>query len=116
MNDREWMSDVSRGSNNQIAGFLVGVVVGAGLALLMAPATGSDTRRRIGETAKRVRHQAKDGLDQAGEALHDLRDEAKSAVESGRKVFNRARHAVESTDTTATEFGEMPGSSRPSRV
>lgn len=116
MNDREWMSDMSRGSSNQIAGFLVGVAVGAGLALLMAPATGSDTRRRIGETARRFGHQAKEGIGHAGEVLHDLRDEAKSAVDAGRKVFNRARHTAESTDTTATEFGEMPGSSRPSRV
>jgi len=116
MNDREWMTDVARGSSNQLAGFIIGVAVGAGLALLMAPATGSDTRRRIGETAKRLGKDARGGLEHAGEALHDLGDEAKSAIETGRKVFQRGRQAAGSAMTEATEFGEASGPNRPSRV
>lgn len=112
MNDREWMTDVGRGSSNQFAGFIVGVAVGAGLALLLAPATGSDTRRRIGETAKRLGKDARHGLEHAGDVMHDLGDEAKSAIETGRKVFQRGRQAV-GADSPATEFGETPGSSRP---
>jgi len=112
MNDREW-SDVARGSSNQFAGFLVGLVVGAGIALLMAPATGSDTRRRLGETAKRLGKDAQEGLGHARDKVHDIADEAKSAIDSGRKAFQRVR---EGSDTAATEFGETTTGSRPSRV
>jgi len=34
--------------------FLLGAVCGAGLALLLAPATGGETRRKLGETARRL--------------------------------------------------------------
>jgi gas vesicle protein len=36
-------------------GFLCGALLGAGVALLMAPATGADTRRRLADTARRIR-------------------------------------------------------------
>jgi len=111
MNDREW-SDVARGSSNQFAGFLVGLAVGAGIALLMAPATGSDTRRRLGETAKRFGKDAQEGLGHARDKMHDIADDAKSVVDSGRKAFQRVREGTES----ATEFGETTTGSRPSRV
>lgn len=112
MNDREW-SDVARGSSNQFAGFLVGLAVGAGLALLMAPATGSDTRRRLGETASRLSKDAREGMGHAREKMHDITDDAKSALDSGRKAFQRVREGAE---TTATEFGDTATSSRPNRI
>ena len=37
--------------NGILAGFVVGAVVGAGLALLLAPASGSDTRQRLRDKA-----------------------------------------------------------------
>ena len=37
------------------AAFLVGAILGAGVALLFAPATGADTRRKLGNTANRLR-------------------------------------------------------------
>lgn len=112
MNDREW-SDVARGSSNQFAGFVVGLAVGAGIALLLAPATGSDTRRRLGETASRLGKDARDGMGHAREKMHDLADDAKSALDSGRKAFQRVREGAEAT---ATEFGDTATSSRPNRI
>lgn len=112
MNDREW-SDVARGSSNQFAGFLVGLAVGAGIALLMAPASGSDTRRRLGETAKRLGKDAQEGIGNAKDKMHDLADDAKSVVESGRKAFQRVR---EGADSAATEFETTTGSRPSSRV
>jgi hypothetical protein len=35
--------------------FLAGAVIGAGVALLLAPASGEETRRRLSHTAKRLR-------------------------------------------------------------
>lgn len=112
MNDRDW-NDVARGSSNQFAGFIVGLAVGAGLALLMAPASGSDTRRRLGETASRLSKDAREGVGHARDKMHDLADDAKSALDSGRKAFQRVRDGAE---TAATEFGDTATSSRPNRV
>src|SRR6266850_2550755 len=44
-----------RGTSSVVTGFVVGAVIGAGLALLLAPATGTDTRRKLGDVARKVR-------------------------------------------------------------
>jgi len=61
MSDRSYtndMMDETGTSGVTLAGFLVGAVVGAGLALLLAPAPGGDTRRKIGETARKLSSKA----------------------------------------------------------
>lgn len=71
--------------------FIAGAVVGAGLALLLAPASGEDTRRRIGETARRIKDETKDRVSQAKDTLSDLKEDAKSAIETGREHFAQGR-------------------------
>jgi len=72
--------------NSTMMGFLIGAAVGAGVALLMAPAAGEDTRRRLGESARRIRHTANN-------RLHDLKDtiseRGKDAMSAGREAFDR---------------------------
>lgn len=52
--------------------FAVGALVGAGIALLLTPAPGRDVRRRLGQTARRVGHRAKDVIEKArGGTDHD---------------------------------------------
>jgi len=72
--------------------FAVGAIVGAGLALLLAPATGRDTRRRLGTTARRVGTQAKDVIGKARGTIEGVREDARVAVERGRESFTRASH------------------------
>ena len=63
-------------------GIAIGVAIGAGVALLLAPMSGEDTRDLIGDRARRLRGRAADGWD-------DLRDElrwaAEDAVEKARR-------------------------------
>ena len=59
-------------------GVIVGVVLGAGIALLAAPATGKRTRRKMLRqvvSAKRA----------AGEHIDDWTDEFRSALRAGRR-------------------------------
>lgn len=65
------------------ATFMIGTAVGAGLALLLAPATGSDTRRKVGETVRHLggeaRHkigQVKDKWNQRGQGTEQPGTEA----------------------------------------
>jgi len=79
------MSDL-RDNNSAMMGFLAGAIVGAGVALLLAPATGEDTRRRIGETTRRIRHTATDRL---SDLKHTIAERGKDAVAAGREAYDR---------------------------
>jgi gas vesicle protein len=52
------------------AGLILGALVGAGLALLLAPQSGADTRRSL---ARRARRLADDARDRYEEARHQIR-------------------------------------------
>jgi len=71
--------------------FAVGALVGAGLALLLAPTPGRDMRRRLGETARKVGSGAKDVIGKARSTVDGVRDDARSAVERGRASFTQNR-------------------------
>lgn len=80
-------------SNAPLVGFIVGAAVGAGIALLLAPASGSETRRRIGETSRRLGSRVRNGVDQARSQLSGLRHDVEAAMASGRESFVRERDA-----------------------
>lgn len=68
--------------------FLVGGVVGAGLALLFAPSSGAETRRKIRETGEDVKRKTEEFLSESreriGEFVDNGRERIGELVESGR--------------------------------
>lgn len=61
----------------------VGAVVGAGAAILFAPSSGSETRRRLGSEASKLGSAAMDAMrEQKDEALRSLSHVANGAVTS----------------------------------
>lgn len=80
-------------SNAPLLGFMVGAAVGAGVALLMAPASGVETRRRIGDTSRRLGSRVRNGVDQARSQLSGLKHDVEVAVASGRESFVHERDA-----------------------
>ena len=89
------MSDTSdiRGTSNtgtNLMGFALGALVGAGVALLLAPASGEKTRGQIASAARRWTKNARNTLDNARETVTDLGVDARSAVEAGRKAFKQS--------------------------
>ena len=60
-----------------VAAFLIGAITGAAVALLLAPATGEETRRILGQKAR-------EGADKASEKGRELYDR-------GRDAYSRAR-------------------------
>lgn len=87
----------SRGMDSML-GFITGVVVGAGIALLFAPATGSDTRKRVGETASRLGGVAKDKL---GEVTDDLKRRGSEMLNRERVAANTYGQGMESEVRTS---------------
>ena len=64
-----------------LAAFVLGALAGAAVALLYAPGSGEDTRRRVSERARQGR------------------EKAMRAAERGRAAFEKARQTVEGGDT-----------------
>ena len=89
----------TRGSSNiglTLMGFALGAVVGAGLALLLAPASGRRTRQRLATTARRWSESAGQTLDQARDTVTELGTDARSAVQAGQEAFRHDRATRES--------------------
>jgi gas vesicle protein len=72
--------------------FLVGAALGAGIALLLAPKTGVQTRRELRKQVKAVRGAAEDMVHGVTERVTDRFDHAKTRVEDR---LDAARGAVE---------------------
>jgi gas vesicle protein len=88
----------ARGTSNAgsaLVGLAVGAVVGAGLALLLAPDSGKKTRERLASTARRWSKSAGHTIDQARATVTELGTDAKSAVKAGRDAFLSDRAARE---------------------
>jgi gas vesicle protein len=64
-------------------GTLLGAVVGAGAALLLAPQAGEETRRDLARQGRRLRARTADAWD-------DLRDELQWAAHRGRRRLQRS--------------------------
>lgn len=67
--------------------FLLGGVVGAALALLLAPESGRDTRHKIKELADDVRSKVKD---YAG----DVKGKVTSTIDKSRELYEEKKSAI----------------------
>jgi gas vesicle protein len=86
--------DDERGTIGFLAGLAVGVVLGAGVALLTAPQSGRRTREQIAKRAEEWGELASDQVETAGDRLHDAADEVRKAAEDTRRVAERAGKKV----------------------
>jgi gas vesicle protein len=86
-----------------VVSFVLGAITGAAVALLMAPATGEETRRRLGEKAREGRDRATDAARQGREFINRQRETFSSAIDRGRDAYNQARGGPETMPPGAGE-------------
>ena len=90
MNDTRQGNDMGR-LMGPMLGFAVGALVVGALGLLLAPASGEQTRKRIGDTAGRMGRDAGRTIDRVRESATDavtgLGTDLKSAMDAGREAF-----------------------------
>jgi gas vesicle protein len=90
------MADNSGDLGSFLAGFVIGGLIGAGVALLMAPQSGEETRALIGEksielrdraydTAEGVQTRAGELASQTQQAYDEQVKRIQAAVEAGKK-------------------------------
>ncbi len=97
---------IDRNGGGGFGSFVLGALVGAGVALLMAPRSGEETQAEIRERAERLRLTAEDRvrdaqrriegrMEQAREGLTSRIDDVKEAVDSGKQAAVEARVSLE---------------------
>lgn len=79
-----------------LGGFVAGAVIGAGIALLLAPAAGSDTRRRLREGMGELRDSAGSGVESARNSVRSTARHFGDALKEGAEAFRHA--SVEATE------------------
>jgi gas vesicle protein len=86
------MSDErNNGAAGIVVAFSIGALVGAVAALLLAPASGQETREFLSEKAKEGKEKAAEAAKRTKEYLARQKDTMVSAVERGREAYRGAR-------------------------
>ncbi|MBI5074053.1 MAG: YtxH domain-containing protein [Nitrospirae bacterium] len=96
------MKDEGFGSGSLLLSFLLGGVVGAGLALLVAPQSGEATRRKIKELADDIKDRTNDYINEAREKVGSVTDEGKgfydekkslikAAIDAGKEAYEKEK-------------------------
>jgi gas vesicle protein len=81
-----------------VAGLALGTLIGAGIALLLAPQSGERTRRTIVRRAEDISGTTKDKL---GDASEDVRRRAQRAVRAAERRRDQIRKGVRRRSETA---------------
>ena len=97
---------IERESGGGVGSFVLGALVGAGLALLFAPKTGAETQEELKEQARKLRViaeervrdaqlQLEERFGEAREGVASRYDEVRDAVSAGRAAAADARTELE---------------------
>ena len=73
-----------------LAGLVLGSLVGAAVAMLMAPASGPDTRRQIREKGVELRTQAEQQMEEARRQALDMQERGRVVLEEQKARLNKA--------------------------
>jgi len=90
---------------SSVSYFLIGLGIGAVLALLFAPRSGRETRDRIrtkaeegkeflSEKVQELRSRAEEYAEKGKESLRHQRDSLAAAVEAGKQAYREEKHRV----------------------
>jgi gas vesicle protein len=79
------------GAGTVVVAFVLGAITGAAVALLMAPASGDETRRVLAEKAREGRERASEAAKQGRDFVNRQRDTLSSAIDRGREAYEQAR-------------------------
>jgi gas vesicle protein len=78
-------------SGSIIVAFALGALAGAAVALLYAPASGEETRRKVADKTREGRERASRMAQQGKEFVDRQRENLTDVVERSRQAFDQAR-------------------------
>lgn len=68
----------------------MGALVGAGLALMFAPRSGSETRRYLGDAARKLGTGTKGQVDEVIKSVQDTAADVGDAIDKGKEAFRNS--------------------------
>lgn len=102
--------DDRHGGASFLLGFIAGSVLGAGLALLLAPRTGEEMRREVAERADQLSKRAATEYEAASERVTNLaergKDAYRTAADKARKYAERGRDEAHDLADRAHDVAE----------
>ena len=91
MNEEDWYDDepyvverpyvIVEKRDSGVGSFIIGLALGAGVALLLAPQSGEETRRVIARRARRAQEAAQDFVEDVSGTVADKFNEVRATVE-----------------------------------
>jgi len=93
------MEYLSRSESGGSSGFLLGALVGAGVALLFAPQSGAEIRRLLRDYAARAKDELAEEVNRGAEAVD-------SAMERGQEFVEKGKESLHETGTKVKAYAE----------
>jgi gas vesicle protein len=81
-------------SGTVLLAFAIGALAGAAVALLYAPATGEETRRRLAQRAQAARDRAEALARDGKQFVERHRETIDEVIDRGREAFDRVKESV----------------------
>jgi gas vesicle protein len=81
---------MNRETSNVLVALLLGAVAGGVTALLMAPASGSETRQKIKDTLRRGRDKVLQDAEDAKDFAEAHQEALKEAVAGGKEAYQKS--------------------------
>ncbi len=84
---------------DSLLAFLLGATLGAGVALLLAPQSGEETRKQIADKTRKLGDDLDHKMHDVKEGVKAHKGELQKALVAGKDAFDRARHAEDPAPT-----------------
>jgi gas vesicle protein len=107
------MADDDKSGGGFVTGLLLGLLAGATLAMISAPASGEDTRELLRVKAREAADRARDT---AGEVSETVGGQTNELLERGRAIVERARARVDGAVAEGMDAAEQQRNELQSRT
>jgi len=91
---------MNRNASNVLVALLLGAVAGSVTALLLAPASGSETRKKIKDTLRRGKEKGFEAAEDVKHYAEAHKEALKEAVVGGKEAYLKAMKRTPSEATT----------------